>query len=435
MKKRTVCHLICVLAMSVGTAHADPYTYRPADRAGVDRNVDGKVAILPQTFLREYDPVTVFFKKNQVDTAVAVEDSPSGYMKIEPRHPGEYIWIDTKTLEFRPTIPWPPTKQFTVTAEGESKKLFTLLTPPTSITPRNKATDLDEVRMVYMTFGYSVPIEKLKKLVSFELTPLPGIDRSTSTFYTAVDYSVKASEESDSGAVTYSFTFTNPIALGYMVRTHLKLSDAKGLEHGARVYSFSTKRVFKPAGAGIGESMFSIADDGSSYSIDNALELGRDRRITVAFTSKLGNVSITEFKNLVSFSPTPRAVDYRISGKNILVTLKVDPDRLYKVMLSPTPIQDAVGRKLNMTKPSSFYVFARARREYIRWPESFGLLEQYGPQHIPLAIQGVESFDLRVYKIDPLHKAFWPFPQSAVVVDESELPPGPGEEPIDESEI
>jgi uncharacterized protein YfaS (alpha-2-macroglobulin family) len=37
--------------------------------------------------------------------------------------------------------------------------------------------------------------------------------------------------------------------------------------------------------------------------------------------------------------------------------------------------------------------------------------------------------DLRVYRIDPLDRSFWPFPNNPVTVDEGDRPPGPGEEP------
>ena len=44
--------------------------------------------------------------------------------------------------------------------------------------------------------------------------------------------------------------------------------------------------------------------------------------------------------------------------------------------------------------------------------------------------RGEEQVDLRIYKLDPLDRNFWPFPDRPVAVDEDARPPGPGEEPI-----
>ena len=43
--------------------------------------------------------------------------------------------------------------------------------------------------------------------------------------------------------------------------------------------------------------------------------------------------------------------------------------------------------------------------------------------------RSMAQVDLRIYKINPLNRNFWPFPNSPVVVDDNRLPKGPGEEP------
>ncbi len=48
---------------------------------------------------------------------------------------------------------------------------------------------------------------------------------------------------------------------------------------------------------------------------------------------------------------------------------------------------------------------------------------------LPLKGRGFEQVDIRIHKIDPLNRTFWPFPNEAVAVDESAVPPAPGEEP------
>src|SRR6185312_15081649 len=40
-----------------------------------------------------------------------------------------------------------------------------------------------------------------------------------------------------------------------------------------------------------------------------------------------------------------------------------------------------------------------------------------------------------IHKIDPLDRSFWPFPNEPVTVDESAVPPAPGEEPQPFTEV
>lgn len=426
--------LLFSLAAILYGQSSEPYSYKPADRSRFHVS-SGGITIMPDRFLREYDPVTFFFQRQRARDNVTVEEFASKHISIEPSHPGEFVWIDNKTLEFRPVVPWPSIETFLIICDGTEKKLFTLLSPPSSISPSNRATDLDEVKTVTMTFPFPVSTEKLKKLVSFEITPLPGIDRNTSIFYTSADYAIKAGEQNSSGEVTYTFSFNNPIQLGFMVRTRIQLSDAEGLREGIREYSFSTKPTFKILRAGSSNSKLSISKEGSIYTADNAVDITDNMNVYVTFSSRLGQMSITDYKNLISFSPSPRKVNYEINDKQIIMNLDIDPDRMYKATINPTTIKDEIGRVLTIEKSSSFYFYSRSEREYISWSKTNGILERYGPQHVPLSIKGIKSFDLRIYKIDPVSKIFWPFPKMPVTVNESILPPGPGEEPPNENSI
>lgn len=427
-------HVLFAFVTIIQGQSTEPYSYKPADRARLQPSSVG-VSIVPDRFLREYDPITFFFQREKAKNDMTVEEFAAKHISISPQHPGEFVWIDNKTLEFRPVIPWPPIESFKVSCEGTDKNLFTLLNSPVSISPSNRDADLDEVSSVTLTFPSPVPIDKLKKLITFEITPLPGIDRSTSIFYTFADYTIKSGEQSYSGEISYTFNFKNPVQLGFMVRTRIQLSDAEGLRNGIREYSFSTKPTFKLLKAGNSSSMLSIGKDGSNYTVDNAVDITDDMNVYISFSSRLGEISITDFKNLISFSPSPRKINYNIEDKQIAVALEIEPDRMYKVTINPTTIKDEIGRSLSIEKSSSFYLYSRSESEYISWSKTYGILERYGPQHVPLSIKGVKSFDLRIYKIDPASKVFWPFPQSPVIVDENNLPPGPGEEPTDEKNI
>ena len=406
---------------------SDPYAYRPGDRGQFSSK--GGVQILPDRFLREYDPVTFFFGSTMKEGADGPEDKPEKWVSIRPEHPGEYIWIDGKTLEFRPTIPWPPISTFTIKAGREKQQLKTLLSPPRTISPSHSSSDLSDVTKVTLEFAYPVAQKLLKKLISFEITPLPGIDRERSTFFTAADYSIKTGEQKSSGAVEYTFNFKKPFPLGHRIRTHVLLSDIPEFSEGKRVYWFDTKSDFRLLRAGSYSTQLNIGSEGSHYSVDQALAVDNQGQIVLEFSSRPKKISLSEAKSLFTFSPAPQSFSYSQSGNRLIASVTLEPERLYKVHLRPIPLTDQLGRKVLMNKPSSFYVFRNPDRRYIRWRNSYSILERFGPQHLPITLANIGAFDLRIYRIDPLHKAFFPFPQSPVSVSETDRPPGPGEEP------
>lgn len=411
-----------------------PYEYVPADRGEYPQKKNA-AKILPESFLREYDPVTVFFPKKKKSGELGPENHGERYMKISPSHPGEYVWIDDKTLEFRPTIPWPPVSHFTVKAGRAEKKLATILTPPKSINPSSGSTDLGKVKEVTLEFAYPVDPEVLKKLVKFESTPLPGIDRSQSVFFTDADFSIKTGEQKPSGAVPYTFTFSNPFSLGHKIRTVVTLSDIPEFNEGKRTYFFETKAEFRITRTGTYSNLLSVGSSGSHYSVDNAVPVDKKGRIVVEFSSRPEKISISKAKSLFNISPAPLSFDYSQSGNRIVADVDFEPERLYKVTVQPIPIRDKSKRHLVTDGPSSFYCYKNPDKRYIRWTESYNILERYGAQHIPLKIANVGSFDLRIFKIDPLNKCFWPFPSSPVAVNEGKRPPGPGEEPTSEKKV
>jgi alpha-2-macroglobulin len=413
---------------------AAPYEYRPGDRGQYTRS-DSRVRILPDRFLREYDPVTLFFSGQQNDGKTGPEDHPEKWVTMHPKQPGEYLWIDGKTLEFRPTVPWPPISTFTITADREKKTLKTLLSPPQTITPAQSSTDLSDVNKISLEFAYPVAEKLLKKLVSFEVTPLPGIDRERSTFLTAADYRIKAGEQKSSGAVMYTFNFKKSFPLGHRIRTHVLLSDIPEFSEGKKVYWFDTKSDFRLLRAGTFATQLNIGSEGSHYSVDQALAVDQEGRIVLDFSSRPKEITLSEAKSLFTFSPAPRSFAFSQSGNRLVATVKIEPERLYKVHLQPVPLTDQLGRTVLMNKASSFYVFRNPDRRYIRWTSSYSILERFGPQHLPISLANIGAFDLRIYRIDPLHKAFFPFPQSAVSVSETKRPPGPGEEPENEEQL
>ena len=58
--------------------------------AGAALAAGGDPTIMPDKFLRQWDPVTVFFKDSVGREPGTPLDQPGDYLKITPDHPGAY---------------------------------------------------------------------------------------------------------------------------------------------------------------------------------------------------------------------------------------------------------------------------------------------------------------------------------------------------------
>src|SRR6266704_6892420 len=81
--------------------------------------------IVPDHFLRRWDPVTVFFAQDVGPAKGGPEDRPERLVTLSPPHPGAFTWLDARTLQFRPTEAWPPLSRSTWTVEGKRFPLGT----------------------------------------------------------------------------------------------------------------------------------------------------------------------------------------------------------------------------------------------------------------------------------------------------------------------
>lgn len=423
--------LACLSMPGFGTT---PYGYKSADLSQV-KGQASETMIMPASFLREFDPVTVLYGRDMHPAGPGPLDNPEPFLSIRPAPQGEYRWLDARTVEFRPATAWKPMQVYTVKAGSETRKLTALLAPPTSVHPSPGSKDLAPFSRVQLEFAQPVAPDVLSRLVTFEVVPLPGIETRNVKVYGASDYVVKPSERSSGGNASYSFVFKRPFPNGVRVRTVVRLAaDAIGSD-AKRVYQADTRKEFTLERAGSYDYQFTLNPSGSSYSRDQAIRMGRDGTLIFDFSAAPSNLTLSQVKSLLNFSPAPKRMDWSLSGNRLTVRLSVEQERLHNVVVSPVGIKDADGRRLQLDNSCSFYFFQPLDRQVARWGFGKGLVERFGPQHFPLLVSGFRSLDLRVHKIDPFHKAFWPFPNGGVRLDETTAPPGPGEEPTSQDSI
>ena len=387
--------------------------------------------VVPEKFLRRWDPITVFFDSDTGPAAGGAEDHPEKYFTLAPLHPGAAIWINARTLQFKPAEPWPPLTRFALKVGTHSINLATLMSAPTATTPRDGATGLDPVKSIALTLPEPLDAEALAKLVTIELRPLPGVDAAAARTLTDANFDVKVMERADRSApAQYVVNLHDPIPGGTRALVHLKLSLENGLDGGFQDISFSTAEPFRITQLGCRQESFPIPPSGASYGREDAIKCpAGDRSVNVTFSADLAPIGPIAARNLIRISPQVEGVTYAAVNNVLSVSGKFAAGTLYELRLEPAGLSDQQGRPLQMTAPSTAYLSFAERKSFLDWLSSNGIVERYGPQMLPLKGRGFEQVDLRIHKIDPLNRSFWPFPNEPVMVDESATPPAPGEEP------
>ena len=390
-----------------------------------------KALIVPDRFLRRWDPVTVFFTEAVGPKGGAPEDQANHYMSLTPEHPGAFRWLDEHTLQFRPAEPWPPLQIFAVKTKDQSLELETLMAVPKKMEPYDGQSELAKVDSLRLTFPEPISAKDLARVLTIEIRPLPGVEGRKARWITASDYHIKTFERTGmSQPATYEIQLKDSIPLGVRAIVHLRLSLRDKSAKSLMTYSFKTAQPFRVTKVGTRWSQYPVSPEGTIYTKNQAIAAGNSNRmVTVSFSSRPAELGPVIGRNLVRFSPAVDKLSYSVSGSQLHIRGQFRPETLYRVSILPVAVKDVMGRTLEMKAPSEFWCHFSRKPNYLNLTTGHGLLERYGPKMIPLEGRGDERVDLRIHKIDELSRTFWPFPNSPVTVDEMSRPPGPGEEP------
>ncbi len=117
----------CLLARSPRCAQVPPQL----DRL---QRADG-ARVVPDHFLRRWDPVTVLFPTATGPAGGGPEDAPERFATLAPPKPGAWTWLTPTTLQFRPTEPWEPLRRETVTVGGAATSWCRCCPLPTATGP------------------------------------------------------------------------------------------------------------------------------------------------------------------------------------------------------------------------------------------------------------------------------------------------------------
>lgn len=392
--------------------------------------------VIPDKFLRRWDPVT-FFLDGGGPAQGGPERQPERHVTMTPAHPGVFTWLDARTLQFRPAEPWPALSRFTFKTKHKTASLITLMEAPVRTIPADGEEGLDPIERITLTFAEPLDQESLRRMVRIGLRPLPGIDDSQTRWLDQKDFELKVVERAQRrDPASYVLNLNRPIPSGQRVILRLRLSVEDGTAESFKDVSFSTSESFRITSLGCAGLRLPIAPEGVRYAKDQALACNADqRRVQVDFSAMPKALGPIEGRNLLRFTPAVEGLSFQTAGRSLIVEGRFLANTLYRVSLTPIPLSDTRGRPLQAKAASELYLHFPPKPKYLKWQVGHGIVERFGPQQLPLDGRGFERVDLRVYPVDPLNRSFWPFPDQPVATDEQGAPPAPGEEPAAHTHI
>ncbi len=413
---------LVVVAALVSTHALAQYTAADVGQ----RPATGGTSVLPETFLRGFDPVTVYFSGDQVGAKGPADDGPK-FLSFAPPWPGAYTWVDKRTLQFRPAEPWPALARFAIDARGTKQVLTTMMSPPAAMAPAAGSEGLRPFRVVTLTFPQALPPASLKKMVSLEIRDLPGLADSPRKKVQSFSLA-PLPRASQRDPASWALTLDEDVPEGKQLVVSVSL--ALGTE-GTTLWTgrLSTRTPFTLQSVQCGNATFPLVG-GASTPKDLALGCGnRGDMPQLVFSAQVSDLTLTSLHKLVHLEPSVPDLRFTPYGERVQLQGKFVPDTLYKLTLGSAPIRDDAGRTLRDVKPADVYFHLGWKASFLRFTQSTAIVEARGPRMLPLQGYGEPKADVRVYRVDPLHAGLWPFPSSPIVVDEQTAPPFPGEEP------
>jgi uncharacterized protein YfaS (alpha-2-macroglobulin family) len=427
--------LALLFAAGARSEVAAPFQFDKLQRA------DG-AKIVPERFLRSWDPVTIFFDRDAGPANGGPEDASERFVALKPAMPGAWQWLGARALQFRPAEAWKPLQRVEFTAEGRTTQLIALLPAPTSVSPSDRADGVSDLHEVSLTFAGPVDTAALARLLSIELRPAPGIDAAGGQFLGPRDFTVTPLERAKPGdKQTYLISLKTAVPDGRVLVLHLKLADEPGLDEPVYEARIKSAVPFRASDTTCGNgferdtvggvlrcSPYSYVSTTDSDEDGETTTHGQRRGLVVSFTAKPHVLDAVSVRQALRITPPVDDLAAAVDGSRIKLTGRFLADKVYELRIEPGALADEHGRPLEGEPLAQRFAFA-PEQPSIKWDAAQGLVERFGPQMVPVRGRGYEKADVRIFAVDPLSRDFWPFPARGVETDDDTAPPLPGNEP------
>ena len=187
--------------------------------------------VVPERFLRSWDPVTVFFDRDAGPASGGPEDAPERFVTMNPAAPGAWQWLGARALQFRPADAWKPLQKVEFTVANQTTRLIALLPAPTATSPSDRSDGIADLHEVTLTFAGPVDTAALARLLSIELRPAPGIDAAGGQFLGPQDFTITPLERAKrDDKQNYLISLKSAVPDGRVLVLRLKLADEPGLD-------------------------------------------------------------------------------------------------------------------------------------------------------------------------------------------------------------
>ncbi|MBV9076250.1 MAG: alpha-2-macroglobulin, partial [Methylobacteriaceae bacterium] len=412
-----------------GTAAA-PFALDRLQRA------DG-ASVVPDRFLRRWDPITIFFDRDAGPAAGGPEDEPGRVVQLSPPAAGAWQWLNARTLQFRPAEPWRPLARVAVTAGGRTTRLVPLLPAPTATSPDGRRDGIAELDQIGLTFSEPVEAEALARLLSIELRPLPGLDGRGGQTLSGSDFEVKALERAKrADPQTYLVRLRQPVPDGRLAILRLKLSDEPGLDDPSFELQLRSAVPFTVTELGCGRGLDKQVEDGIvrcnpngsvSEEEDEGSRPAPKRSLTLGFTAEPAVPDALGLRQALRITPPVDDLTAERSGTSLRVGGRFKAETVYDIRVEPDTVRDGRGRALSGAPFAARFAFLPDRPR-LRWDAAQGIAERFGPQMIPLRGRSYDRADIRIHAVDPLARHFWPFPADGLETEDDAKPPLAGNE-------
>ncbi len=425
-----------IAAASMMPARAESST--PVQPVALDRleRADG-ASVVPDRFLRRWDPVTVFFDHDVGQAPGVAEDAAERFVTMTPPAAGAWQWLNPRTLQFRPAEPWRPLQRVEIVAAGRTTRLVPLLPKPVSTAPDGKQDGIAYLDQITLTFPEPVEVEALARLLSIELRPLPGIGTEGGQTLGAGDFEIKALEQAKrSDEQSYLVKLRSAIPDGRLALLRLRLSDEPGLDDPSFELALRSAVPFTASEAACGHGLTGQADDGilrcepNGYGDDQegAYKAGADRTATVSFSAEPETPDVVHMRGVMRITPPVDDLVVTRNGSRLKLAGRFLADTIYDLRIDPGTLKDSRGRALTGGSFERKLAFLPDRPR-LKWDAAQGIAERFGPQMLPLRGRGYDRADVRIHAIDPLARHFWPCPNEGLETDDDATPPLAGNEP------
>ncbi|AVA26357.1 MULTISPECIES: MG2 domain-containing protein [unclassified Rhizobium] len=450
---------LIALALASSTLISSSHAQQSANSPTLDvlQRADG-VKIVPEKFLRAYDPVTIFFPTDTGPATGGPEDSPERFVTMEPAAAGAWQWLGPRALQFRPADKWQPLARVKIKMLGHEKdagtetELIPLLPVPVSTVPAAAGDPVNELDQITLTFAEPVDVAALSRLLSIELRPAPGIGDEGGLMLGAQDFDIQPLERnSRSDQQSYMVKLHASVPDGRVAILRLKLADTPDFSDQTFELRVRTAVPFTMISSDCGRGFDATTSDGimrctsnatvsdSGGAVDDngnpvddadaapATRSGEARGLIFRFSSNPVAGEQLSVRDSLRISPPVDDLTADASNGRLYIHGRFLTDKIYTLDVAAGALTDDRGRPL-ATGFSRKFAFAPEQASLV-WDASQGVVERFGPQLVPLRGRGYDRADVRIHAIDPLSRDFWPFPQAGLDTNDDEAPPLPGKEP------